>query len=197
MVASAIAGEQAESTIRKALVIGNFSAAVDCCLEAGLMAEALLLAQCGDQALWQRTQSAFFEKQKQRYPFLKILHAIIKNEMMTLVLQSDLVKWRETLALLSTYGKSEEFPAMCEALAARLEEEEKDFESATLCYMCAANVTRSVSYWTEELRNANIELGRVDTKVREGVRLFRMASHYLLSSLSFVVLLVTISSKLI
>jgi hypothetical protein len=30
--------------------------------------------------------------------------------------------------------------------------------------MCAANVSRSVSYWTEELRNANIELGRVDTK---------------------------------
>ena len=36
---------EAEPKIRKALVIGNFSAAVDCCLEAGLMAEALLLAQ--------------------------------------------------------------------------------------------------------------------------------------------------------
>ena len=46
--------------------------------------------------------------------------------MMSLVLESDLSKWRETLALLSTYGKSEEFPAMCEALAGRLESERRD-----------------------------------------------------------------------
>jgi protein transport protein SEC31 len=126
MVATALAGEKSEPMIRKALVVGNFAAAVDCCLEAGLMAEALLLAQCGDQALWQKTQSKFFEKQKEKYPFLTILYAIIKNEMMDLVLHSDLSKWRETLALLSTYGKSEEFPAMCEALAGRLETERRD-----------------------------------------------------------------------
>jgi hypothetical protein len=38
---------------------------------------------------------------------LLILHAIIKNKMMDLVAVSDLSKWRETLALLSTYGKNE------------------------------------------------------------------------------------------
>ena len=42
---------EAEPIIRKALVIGNFSAAVDCCLEAGLMAEALLLAQVRGERL--------------------------------------------------------------------------------------------------------------------------------------------------
>ena len=63
--------------------------------------------QCGEPSLWQRTQAAFFERRKHTHPFLLILHAIIKNEMMGLVLQSDLDKWRETLALLSTYGKSE------------------------------------------------------------------------------------------
>ena len=67
----------------------------------------LNLSQCGDQSLWQRTQAAFFERRKHTHPFLLILHAIIKNEMMGLVLQLDLNKWRETLALLSTYGKSE------------------------------------------------------------------------------------------
>jgi protein transport protein SEC31 len=165
MVAAALAGEQSEPRIRKALVVGNFAAAVDCCLEAGLMAEALLLAQCGDQALWQKTQSAFFDRQKQKYPFLSILYAIIRSEMMNLVLQSDLSKWRETLALLSTYGKSDEFPAMCEALAGRLESERRDLESATLCYMCAANVPRVVAFWTAELKQANASLGRhTDTR---------------------------------
>ena len=65
------------------------------------------LSQCGDQSLWQRTRAAFFEKKRQSHPFLLILHAIIKNEMMDLVAASDLSKWKETLALLSTYGKNE------------------------------------------------------------------------------------------
>jgi flagellar motor protein MotB len=128
------------------------------------MPEALLLAQCGDQALWQRTQAAFFERRRQSHPFLVILHAIIKNEMMGLVEVSDLTKWRETLALLSTYGKSEEFSSMCERLAQRLEDEIKDYESAALCFMCSANVIRAIGYWTQLLHAANKKLGRTDTK---------------------------------
>jgi hypothetical protein len=57
---------------------------------------------------------------------------------------------------------------MCEALAARLEDEKRDFQSATLCYMCAANVPRAVAYWTQELKTANAAIGRVDIKVRRG-----------------------------
>eukprot|EP01036_Dinobryon_divergens_P008285 gene8285-11061_t len=38
-------GNAAEPTIRRAIIVGNFEAAVECCLEAGLMAEALLLAR--------------------------------------------------------------------------------------------------------------------------------------------------------
>ena len=122
--------------------MGNFGAAVDYCLEAGLMAEALLLAQCGEPALWNRTQEAFFNSVGKRYPFLNILQAVIKSDLMDLVLKSDLAQWKETLAILSTYGKSEEFPGLCEVLANRLENEFKDQRSATLCYMCAANVLR-------------------------------------------------------
>ena len=160
-------GDAAEPTIRRAIIVGNFEAAVECCLEAGLMAEALLLAQCGDQALRVRTQAAFFEKRRHQHPFLNVLHAVIRNELMTYVLGSDLLRWKETLALLSTYGKSDEFPALCEALANRLEVELKDTSSATLCYMCAANVIRTVGFWTAELNEANERLGRMDTVALE------------------------------
>ena len=71
LAAAAIRAEKIEPIIRQALVVGNFAAAVDCCLEAGLMVEALLLAQCGESALWQKAQEAFFAKAKR--PFLKIL----------------------------------------------------------------------------------------------------------------------------
>ena len=57
---------------------------------------------------------------------------------------------------------------MCESLAKRLEEEAGDLESAALCYMCAANVARTVSFWCQQLTAANTALGRVDTNVREG-----------------------------
>lgn len=160
-------GNAAEPTIRRAIIVGNFEAAVECCLEAGLMAEALLLAQCGDQALRVRTQAVFFEKRRHQHPFLNVLHAVIRNELMTFVLASDLNRWKETLALLSTYGKSDEFPSLCEALASRLEVELMDTSSATLCYMCAANVIRTVGFWTAELNAANAALGRMDTRALE------------------------------
>jgi len=35
---------------------------------------------------------------------------------MDLVLGSSLDRWQETLAILSTYGKSEEFPGLCEVI---------------------------------------------------------------------------------
>ena len=157
-----LAGMEAESTIRKALVVGNFAAAVDCCLEAGLMAEALLLAQCGEPALFLKTQAVFFERHKQRQPFLQLLSAITKGEYMDLVLNAPLNRWQETLALLSTYGKSEEFATLCEALAGRLENEAHDIASATLCYMCAGNVGKSVGFWVAELKAANAAVGRMN-----------------------------------
>eukprot|EP01038_Epipyxis_sp_PR26KG_P012063 gene12063-16144_t len=163
LIKNAISGAEAEPTIRKAIIVGNFEAAVNCCLEAGLMAEALLLAQCGDQALRVRTQAYFFEKQRHQHPFLNVLHAVIKSELRNYVLNSDLTKWRETLALLSTYGKSEEFPSLCEVLANRLETELQDPSSATLCYMCAANVERTVQFWTDQLKKANEVSGNMDT----------------------------------
>jgi protein transport protein SEC31 len=163
MVAIAVAGHKAEPTIRQAIVVGNFAIAVEICLEAGLMAEALLLAQCGEQALWMKTQTAFFAKQKYRFPFLSILHAIIKTELIDLVAQSNLKDWQETLALLSTYGKIDEFPVICEALAARLENEIGNHDAANLCYMCASNILKTIAYWTSQLKDSNALLGRIDT----------------------------------
>lgn len=155
--------EKAEPTIREAIIVGNFEMAVDCCLKAGLLAEALLLAQCGGQELRIKTQAAFFERQRHIHPFLNVLHAVIKNQLLEFVMSSDLKRWRETLALLSTYGKSEEFTSLCEALANRLENEVQDKRSASLCYMCATNVQRTVQFWTEELQTANAVTGQLDT----------------------------------
>jgi protein transport protein SEC31 len=66
--------------------------------------------------------------------------------------------------VLSTYGKSDEFPEMCETLASRLENEKANFFASTLCCMCAASVTRVVAFWTAELEAANKAKGGMDTQ---------------------------------
>lgn len=68
--------------------------------------------------------------------------------------QSDPKKWPETLAILSTYGKSDEFPKLCVALGDLLETS-GDPRSASLCYMCSLSLERSVKFWRTELEIAN------------------------------------------
>jgi protein transport protein SEC31 len=84
-----------------------------------------------------------------------------------LVAQSDTKVWQETLAILSTYGQSEEFPRLCIALGDRLEQA-GDAKSASLCYMCSLNLERTVRFWQTQLDEAN-------SKVKEPMDL--MALH--------------------
>ncbi|KAE9308391.1 Protein transport protein SEC31 B [Phytophthora fragariae] len=139
--------EESENTLMQALLVGNFEVAVNCCLAYNQLADALLLASCGGPELWEKTQRAFFAHQQR--PVMRVVSAIIKNELTELVDVSDLAEWRETLAILSTYAKSEEFPSLCDKLATRLEAA-GDLHSATLCFMCAVNVEKTVNAWCKE-----------------------------------------------
>uniref|UniRef100_M4B6P5 Protein transport protein SEC31 n=1 Tax=Hyaloperonospora arabidopsidis (strain Emoy2) TaxID=559515 RepID=M4B6P5_HYAAE len=138
--------EESESTLMQALLVGNFEVAVNCCLAYNQLADALLLASCGGPELWEKTQRSFFSHQTR--PVMRVVAAVIKNELSELVDVSDLTEWRETLAILSTYAKSEEFPSLCDKLATRLEAA-GDLHSATLCFMCAVNVVKTVNAWCE------------------------------------------------
>ncbi|CAM9765276.1 unnamed protein product [Heterosigma akashiwo] len=122
---------------------GAAAAAAGCCLKNGQMADALILASCGGAELWASTQARYFEAAGTRRPFLDLMACIIKSELGELVGANALGAWEETLAILSTYAKSDEFPVLCEALAARLEGEARDAAAATLCYMCAVNVPKT------------------------------------------------------
>lgn len=77
-------------------------------------------------------------------------HCIVNRQLEKLVAESDPKTWKETLAILCTYATSEEFAALCDALAERLKTVGKDEKSATLCYICAGNVNRTVQIWMEQ-----------------------------------------------
>lgn len=70
----------AEDVVKRALLVGNFEAAVDCCFRTGNLADALLLASCGGADLWAKTQERYFQSQSPKRPFLSVVGAIIRNE---------------------------------------------------------------------------------------------------------------------
>ena len=151
----------AESAVKNALLVGNFEAAVECCFRSNNFADALLLASCGGAELWAKTQAEYFAREAKKRPFLSLVSAVVHDQLTDLVLLADPKKWKETLAVLSTYGKSEEFPALCAALGDRLEEAGDD-ANASLCYMCALNLGQTVKYWKRTLQNANAQFGGLD-----------------------------------
>jgi len=138
--------QEIENVITEALLVGNFDAAVDCCFKSGNLADALVLASCGGAELWAKTQVKFFERETSKRPYLSLVGAIIKGNLAELVDSSDLLQWRQTLAVLSTYGRSEEFSFLCSELGKRLEDS-NDLESASLCFMCSVNLESSSRYW--------------------------------------------------
>jgi len=156
VVAAGAAGVSATAggsdMVKKALLVGNFPAAVDACFQQGLLADALLLAGCGGAELWEQTRVRFFERETKARPYLNIVAAITTGKLDQLVAESDLEEWKQTLAIISTYAKSEEFTTLCEQLGCRLQDENGDLKNAALCYLCAINVPKTVSIWIKELR---------------------------------------------
>jgi protein transport protein SEC31 len=146
--------KSAEEMVKKALLVGNFEAAVDCCFRVGNLADALVLASCGGADLWAKTQARYFEVESSKRPFLSIVSAVIHTQLEELVQFSNPKNWHETLAILSTYGKSDDFPTLCIALGDLLETS-GDPRSASLCYMCSLSLDKAVKFWRAQLDLAN------------------------------------------
>ncbi|KAL7579856.1 hypothetical protein ACA910_004868 [Epithemia clementina (nom. ined.)] len=138
-----------QNLVQRALVVGNFEAAVETCFQTGNLADALLLASCGGAELWAKAQQRYFESSSR--PYLSIVRAVIRNQLDELIQERDPSCWQETLAMLSTYGASEQFPNLCILLGNRLDEC-GDAASASLCYMCALSLDDTVKFWKEQLK---------------------------------------------
>ena len=100
----------------------SFSLRSSCCFRLGNHTDALILSSCGGLELWAKTQGQYFAKEAEKRPYLSIVNAVIHNQLDEIVQRSEPRKWRETLAVLSTYAKAEEFPSLCQMLGYMLEE---------------------------------------------------------------------------
>lgn len=137
----------AELMIKEALLIGNLAAAVECCFKAGKMAEGLLLASGGGTPLFSAARDEYLRIKGDA--FLTSMGHIMTNNFETLVANSNLMTWTETLAILATYS-GDQYKPLCEQLALRLEKEKFDTRSAVVCYICAGNFPKTVNIWTSQ-----------------------------------------------
>ncbi|CAH8310208.1 unnamed protein product [Eruca vesicaria subsp. sativa] len=139
-----------DNAIQRALVVGDYKEAVDQCISAKKMADALVIAHIGGTSLWESTREKYLKTS--RAPYMKVVSAMVNNDLTSLVYTRSHKFWKETLALLCTFAQGEQWATLCDVLASKLMDAGNTL-AAVLCYICAGNVDRTVEIWSRSLAN--------------------------------------------
>ncbi|KAL7239141.1 hypothetical protein ACSBR2_005108 [Camellia fascicularis] len=137
-----------DDDVQRALVVGDYKGAVALCISANKMADALVIAHVGGASLWDSARDQYLKTSHS--PYLKVVSAMVNNDLMSLVNSRPLKSWKETLALLCTFAQREEWTSLCDTLASRLMAVGNTL-AATLCYICAGNIDKAVEIWSRSL----------------------------------------------
>ncbi|CAM8961850.1 unnamed protein product [Rhodiola kirilowii] len=137
-----------DDAIQRALVVGDYKAAVAQCIAANKMADALVIAHLGGASMWESTRHQYLKSN--RSPYLKVVGAMVNNDLMNLINTRPLKLWKETLALLCSFAQREEWTLLCDTLASKLMAAGETLP-ATLCFICAGNIDKTVEIWSRTL----------------------------------------------
>jgi len=141
-----------EEKIQNALVIADYASAVELALKEGLFADALAFAHEGDkrggqEALWNRALKAYFTAHKNRF-ISQTLKRVVYGDLKELVQTSDLKAWKETIAIILTYGHAES-ASLIRALCDRLVTEGNDTFAAVQACICSGDCNRMADLLTK------------------------------------------------
>ncbi|KAH7667118.1 protein transport protein SEC31 protein [Dioscorea alata] len=148
-----------DDNIQRALVVGDYKEAVLQCISTNRLADALVIANLGGSSLWESTRDHYLKKSFS--PYLKVVSAMVNNDLMGLVTTRPLDSWKETLALLCTFAQKEDWTLLCDTLASRLMTAGNTL-AATLCYICAGNIDKTVEIWSCNLKSEHEGKSYVD-----------------------------------
>ncbi|KAE9616365.1 putative transcription factor WD40-like family [Lupinus albus] len=137
-----------DDSVQHALVLGDYKGAVAQCISANKWADALVIAHVGNASLWESTRDQYLKMI--RSPYLKIVSAMVSNDLLSLVNTRPLKFWKETLALLCSFAQRDEWTVLCDTLASKLIGAGNTL-AATLCYICAGNIDKTVEIWSRSL----------------------------------------------
>ncbi|XP_065176686.1 protein transport protein Sec31A-like [Sycon ciliatum] len=154
--------DSVDGVISKALLLGNFEAAVKLCIRNNRMTDAMVLAVAGGADLLACTQQYYLKRQTSHLS--KLMTAVVMRDLNGLVLRGKLSNWPQLLAALITYAPADQFASLCERLGRRLEEEEDGVfrDEACLCYICSGSLERLVQYWINQPSSSSNALALQD-----------------------------------
>ncbi|KAJ4335473.1 protein transport protein S31 [Didymella glomerata] len=147
----------ADKKITRALMLGNFDAALDVCLKENRLSDAFMIAICGGEKCVAKAQAAYFKRQSDAPNYLRLLASVVGKNLWDLVYNADLKDWKEVMATIATFADQSEFPDLCEALGDRLEEAISDEpgsyrKDASFCYLAGSKLEKVVVNWAQELK---------------------------------------------
>lgn len=149
----------ADKSVTRALMLGQFEKALEICLEEDRMSDAFMIAVCGGQKCIDKAQSAYLKKSGSKGPnYLRLLASIVGKNLWDVVHNADLADWKGVMATLCTYADETEFSDLCEALGDRLEEsyqndkENSKRRDASFCYLAGSKLEKVVTNWIQELQ---------------------------------------------
>lgn len=150
---------EADTKITRALMLGNFNAALDVCLKEGRLSDAFMIAICGGEKCIAKAQAAYFKRQPDAPNYLRLLASVVGKNLWDVVYNADLKDWKEVMATICTFADQSEFPDLCEALGDRLEEaitEENGSyrKDASFCYLAGSKLEKVVVNWAQELQES-------------------------------------------
>ncbi|KAK4770609.1 hypothetical protein SAY87_031141 [Trapa incisa] len=137
-----------DDNVQRALVVGDFKGAVSLCITANRMADALIIAHLGGDALMESTRDKCLKMSQS--PYLKTISAMVNKDLQSLVNTRHPNFWKETLALVITFSQEEEWSTLCNLLASKLVTA-GSMLAATLCFICAGNIDKTVEIWSRNL----------------------------------------------
>jgi protein transport protein SEC31 len=164
-------GEESDidTLLTRSILLGDFKTAVEICLGADRLDDAFMFAVCGGNELLSTVQQEYIRKHQKDKSYARILQNILKGELNDIVdhVQVDGPDndWKDVLALICTYAKTEDLSALIGGLGRRLESltipgstssiktsdwktrEEKKF-AALLCYLGSGDLEKVLELWT-------------------------------------------------
>ncbi|KAL2828834.1 protein transport protein sec31 [Aspergillus pseudoustus] len=170
---------EADKTITRALLLGDFERALDLALKEDRMSDAFMIAICGGQKCIEKAQEHYFSKQTNSPNYVRLLASVVGKNLWDVVYNAELSNWKEVMVALCTFADDKEFTDLCDALGDRLEEQIRSTgdkagrKDASLCYLAGSKLEKVVAIWIEELSEGEqtaIETATDDTSFSIHVR---------------------------
>ncbi|VFQ84239.1 unnamed protein product [Cuscuta campestris] len=137
-----------DDAILRALVVKDLKTAVTHCISAGRITDALVIAHVGGPSLWEKTRDQYLKTS--RLPYLKVVSALVNNDLSSLVKSRPLKSWKETLALVCSFAQQDDWTSLYDTLGSRLLSV-GELLPATLCFICAGNIDKTIEIWSRKL----------------------------------------------